>query len=123
MSTQPQPVRNDFETILAITQHYFDGLHTADIHKLADIFHPDVVLKAPGLRRTREQWLALVRSREVPKERGDHYAFKVLSIDIVNDQAMVKVECPLIDQFYIDYLGFLKEDGRWLIVSKMYTAI
>jgi len=34
---------------------------------------------------------------------------------------MVKVECPLFDCEYIDFLGLLKENQQWLIVSKMYV--
>jgi hypothetical protein len=40
---------------------------------------------------------------------------------VVKDQAMVKVHCPLFDFNYIDFLGLLKEDGNWQIVTKMYT--
>jgi len=36
---------------------------------------------------------------------------------------MVKLECPLFEYCYIDFLGLLKEDGRWKIVTKMYTDL
>jgi hypothetical protein len=38
--------------ILELVTRYFDGLHYADTEKLRAIFHPDVVLKAPDLRRS-----------------------------------------------------------------------
>lgn len=34
---------------------------------------------------------------------------------------MVKVACPLPHGNFTDYLGFLKEDGVWKIVNKMYA--
>jgi len=111
---------SEMQVIERIVTDYFDGLHQADVAKLRRIFHPDVVLKAPGLRRTMNEWLSAVASRPVPQEEGAAYRFKILSIEVIGEQAMVKVECPLFDYFYIDYLGLLREEGEWLIVSKMY---
>lgn len=122
MTTAPSKL-NDFDTITAIVQEYFDGLHNGDVLKLQSIFHHDAWLKAPGVRRSREQWLANVSNRPIPAQQGRSFEFKLLSIDVVKDQAMVKIECPLFDFNYIDFLGLLKEDGKWLIVSKMYTDI
>jgi len=116
-----QSEAKDFERIVALVNEYFDGLYEADVEKLKRIFHEDAYLKAPGLRRSRNQWLELVASRPIPKEVGEAYDFKILSVDVLGKQAMVKVECPLLGNFYVDFLGFLKESGRWLIVNKMYT--
>ena len=108
---------------MSLVQDYFDGLHHGDVKKLRAIFHPDAFLKAPGLRRSLEEWLDAVSSRPVPELQGLPYDYKLLAIEIIKDQAMVKLECPLFDHFYVDYLGFLKENGRWLIVNKMYTDL
>ena len=59
----------------------------------------------------------------MPAKQGLPYDFKIVSIEIIQDQAMVKLECPLFEHFYIDYLGLLKENGRWLIVNKMYVDL
>ena len=114
---------NEFESVNDIVQDYFDGLHYGDVAKLRAIFHADAFLKAPGSRRSLEQWLAAVASRQVPSQQGRPYEFKLLSIEVIKDQAMVKLECPLFEHFYIDFLGLLKEDGRWKIVTKMYTDL
>jgi len=114
---------NDFELVKAIVQNYFDGLHYGDVTKLRAIFHADAFLKAPGSRRSLEQWLAAVASRPVPAQQGRSYGFKLLSIEVIKDQAMVKLECPLFEHSYIDFLGLLKEDGCWKIVTKMYTDL
>jgi len=116
-----QVTHDDFTIITGIVNHYFDGLHHGDVTKLASIFHEDTWLKAPGIRRSLQQWLTDVDNRPTPKQQGRKYDFKLLSLDIVQDQAMVKISCPLFDFNYIDYLGLLKENGRWLIVNKMYT--
>ncbi len=111
----------DKVSITQILNDYFTGLHTGNVETLRAVFHEDVFLKAPGLRRNREDWLQAVASRPVPEAEGETFRFKLLTLDIVNDQAMAKVECPLFDRFYIDFLGLLKENGRWLIVNKMYA--
>jgi hypothetical protein len=113
----------EFESVTNLVQDYFDGLHYGNVSKLRAIFHPDAFLKAPGLRRSLEQWLDAVASRNVPDKQGLPYDFKLLSIEIIKDQAMVKLECPLFEHAYIDFLGLLKENGRWLIVNKMFTDL
>jgi hypothetical protein len=114
---------SDFDRVIKIVKDYFDGLHNADVKKLSSIFHDDVFLKSPGQRRSVNQWLEDVANREVPATLGHGYNYKITAIDVVDDQAMVKLECPLFSHQYIDYLGLLKEDNRWLIVSKMYTDV
>ena len=99
----------DFQQITEILQDYFDGLYEADVDKIRDVFHLDTVLKANGLRKTRDEWLDAVASRPVPKEHDFNYDFNVISIEIINDQAMVKANVPLMAGHYIDYLGCLKK--------------
>ncbi len=114
-------VLGDIDRITAIVQDYFDGLHSADLSKLERIFHPDATLKAPGLRRSLQEWLQFVGEREVPADLEAEFGYRILSLDIAGEQAMVKVLCPLLDRCYVDFLGLLKEDGHWLIVNKMYA--
>ena len=114
---------DDFAIITGIVNHYFDGLYHGDVAKLTSIFHVDTWLKSPGIRRSLQEWLTDVANRPTPKQQGRTYEFKLLSLDIVQDQAMVKIHCPLFDFNYIDYLGLLKENGQWLIVNKMYSDL
>ncbi|WP_250655217.1 nuclear transport factor 2 family protein [Alkalimarinus coralli] len=114
---------NDFASVIDVIRDYFDGLHHGDAAKLKAIFHPDAYLKAPGLRRSLDEWLEAVANRPVPVEQGRPYEFRLLSIEVIKDQAMVKLECPLFNHAYLDFLGLLKENGRWLIVNKMYTDL
>lgn len=114
---------SDFASISAILQHYFDGLHHGDVPKLQALFHADAWLKAPGVRRSLAQWLTDVATRTTPAQLNMPFDFKILSIDVVQDQAMAKIHCPLFDFNYIDFLGLLKEEGQWRIVTKMYTDL
>ena len=123
IQTTPRNTTTDLSAIEAILQGYFDGLYHGDVTKLTSIFHPDAWLKSPGVRRSLSQWLANVATRETPAELNKPFKFKILSIDVVQDQAMAKIHCPLFDFNYIDFLGLLKEEGKWKIVTKMYTDI
>lgn len=115
--------KEDFAVIMDLIERYFNGLHRADGAELQKIFHADCYLKAPGVRRSRDEWLTLVAQREVPEQRGDAYDYRIISIEVNNQQAMAKLAVPLLDVLYIDYLGLLKEHEQWLIVNKMYCQV
>ena len=121
LASQLQVHCQDLDCINQIIQQYFEGLHFADVTKLQAIFHPDTVLKAPNVRRTLNEWLSLVSKRDIPAVNGATFDYRVISIDVVNNQAMVKLLCPLLDNEYLDFIGLLKENGKWLIVNKMYA--
>ncbi len=123
IKTDLNSTASDFSVIWEIIHNYFEGLHYGDVAKLKAIFHPDVWLKAPGNRRSLKQWLTNVSSRPAPAQLNKPFSFKILAIDVVQDQAMAKIHCPLFDFNYIDFLGLLKEEGQWRIVTKMYTDI
>ena len=116
-------IETDFDRVTHVINQYCEGLYLGDAKLLEDIFHQDAWLKLPGKRRSLSTWLEDVRQRQTPKDLGQAYDFKILSVDLVQDQAMVKLECPLFDFHYIDFLGLLKEEGQWRIVNKMYTDI
>lgn len=112
---------SDLAQIERVVMDYFVGLHHADVTRLDRIFDSRAQLQAPGIRRSKQEWLALVASRAVPGDRGDAFAYRLLSIDLVGDQAVARVRCPLLGRDYIDFLGLLKEQGCWRIVNKMYA--
>ena len=101
---------------------YFDGLHHGDVALLRPLFHPDCILKMPGGRRSRAQWLDDVASRPIPYETGHPWNYRILSLELEGDQAMVKAKCPLPHGNFTDYLGLLNENGVWKIVNKMYAT-
>ncbi len=107
--------------IKAMVETYFAGLHYGDVSRLATLFEDDCVLKAPGLRRICQTWLADVSNRPIPDAIGHHWDYRIIWLELEGDQAMVKVNCPLPHGHFIDYLGFLKEEGAWKIVNKMYA--
>jgi hypothetical protein len=118
-----QATTADIAAVRALVERYFRGLYNGDAPALRELFSADAHLQAPGLRRSLEEWLSAVANRPVPQQQGAAYAFKIISVEVIKDQAMVKAECPLFEYFYVDFLGLLKEQGRWRIVNKMYTPL
>ena len=113
----------DYEAIQSLLTEYFDGLYEGDVAKLRRIFHDDAWLKGNNYRKSRDEWLEAVAARPVPKVEGMAYGFNIMSLEVIGDQAMAKVDVPLLAAHFIDFLGLLKEDGSWKIVNKMYTII
>ncbi|WP_299222546.1 nuclear transport factor 2 family protein [uncultured Aquimarina sp.] len=50
---------------------------------------------------------------------------KIVSIDVVNNAAMAKVEIdvPTRKRLYTDYMMLLKVEGKWKIIHKSYTHV
>lgn len=120
------PVTNhqsEYDDVIRVLSDYFDGLYDGDVEKLRDVFHDDAWLKGNGYRKTRDEWLDAVASRPIPRDEGMDYGFSIMSLEIVDDQAMAKVDTPLPAAHFIDFLGLLREDGRWRIVNKMFTTV
>jgi len=112
---------NDDAEIRAMVSAYFTGLHQGDAARLLNLFHDDCILKAPGLRRTLQKWISDVSSRPIPHSIGHPWNYQIIWIELEGDQAMVKLNCPLPHGHFVDYLGFLREEGSWKIVNKMYA--
>jgi hypothetical protein len=124
--TTPKPAasyQSDYEAIIGILNDYFDGLFEGDVEKLRSIFHADAWLKGNNYRKTLNEWLAAVANRPVPRDEEMEYNFNIQSLEIIGDQAMAKVDVPLLAAHFVDFLGLLKEDDHWKIVNKMYTII
>ncbi len=115
--------QSDYEDIIVLLNDYFDGLFEGDVEKLRSIFHDDAWLKGNNYRKSRDEWLEAVANRPVPRDERMEYNFNIQSLEVIGDQAMAKVDVPLLAAHFIDFLGLLKEDGQWKIVNKMYTII
>lgn len=113
---------SDLIEIARLINEYFEGLYNADAKQLREVFHPTANLQSQGLRLTRDEWLHCVVNRAIPSKINESYSYQIINIDILGEQAMVKVECPLLGNFYIDFLSLLKEQAQWRIVNKMYSS-
>jgi len=111
----------DLLEINQLINQYFQGLYHANVALLKQAFHPRAHLQSINLRLTRDEWLQRVATRTVPSEIQEKFSYRILTVEKLGEQAMVKVSCPLLGRSYLDFLSLLKEQGRWCIVNKMYA--
>jgi hypothetical protein len=108
-------------------ENYFTGFYEGDIDKLQQVFHSSAHLYAAIggtlADRDMEKVYEGVRGRESSASRGFDRFDRILSIDQSGpESAIAKVQIALGEQLYTDFLNMLKLDGRWQIISKVFTG-
>ncbi|MGX5858293.1 nuclear transport factor 2 family protein [Dyadobacter jiangsuensis] len=113
----------DYDAILAVAQTYVEGLKTGNVDLLKQTFHPDGIMAGfmPGGRlNTKLQFLF-----DFTEENGDAPKVKAhLSIlHKAETAAVVLVELEDLQggAGSTDYLSFLKIDGEWKALSKVFN--
>ena len=101
---------------------YVLAMSVADEEGLRAAFHPSA--SVIGNYQGAVEWLTVdayiheVLSAGLPPNNSPHWS--VVSIDVTNDAAVVKLEDEFGSMKFTDYLSLLKITGRWKIVSKLY---
>jgi hypothetical protein len=112
--------------LAAAVQCYFDILHECDLDKFDRLFHPACHLFAvvDGV----EQVLSLSAYRDVlakrasPKSTGQPREVSVIASFVLSESiAMVRVRVRLGDKVYQDHLNFVRTEGNWKLVAKLYV--
>jgi hypothetical protein len=113
--------------VLEVLERYFGGIYSGDVAQLGSTFHPRAILggevKGQPYYKTVEEYLDAVRNRKSPKELGEPFAMKVISVEVQGSIALAKAHCPMLGFNYFDYLSFVLLEGRWVIVSKVFTHL
>ncbi len=123
MNTTTTSNPTDFEAVTELLNSYFQGLYDGDVDSLREVFHDDAWLKGYGYRKTRDEWLEVVANRAIPRDEGMDWNFRILSLDIVDDQAMAKLDVPMLTARSVDFLSLLKESDEWKVVNKLFTFV
>ena len=115
----------DEAAIRQTVQYYFDGGKNRDSLTLRKAFHPEarmlfaregkLVVVPIG------EYITRVGSESLRPGEVDSTERKVVSVDVVGDAAVAKLELKRPNAVLIDYMSLLKVDGRWLIVNKIFT--
>lgn len=115
----------DEAAIRQTVQYYFDGGKNRDSLTLRKAFHPEarmlfardgeLVLVPIG------EYITRVGSERLKPGEVDSTERKVVSVDVVGDAAVAKLELKRPSALLTDYMSLLKVDGRWLIVNKIFT--
>jgi Putative lumazine-binding len=115
----------DEAAIRQTVQYYFDGGKNRDSLTLRKAFHPEarmlfaregkLVVVPIG------EYITRVGSESLKPGEVDSTERKVVSVDVVGDAAVAKLELKRPNAVLTDYMSLLKVDGRWLIVNKIFS--
>jgi hypothetical protein len=117
----------DIRALLAMAQVYFDAAYEMDAEKFAAIFHPSSsVTKVDDDGNVSvtpiETWLTRVRNMKAPKQQGAVRHDQILSVDVVREMALVKLNLRVPPRRFTDMLSCLKVNGTWKIAQKVMTT-
>jgi len=117
----------DIRALVTIAQAYFDAAYEMDADAFASIFHLSGSVTKVGEDGNVNvtpvaTWLAAVRSMQAPKQLGLARHDEIVSIDVVRDLALLKLNLQIPPRYFTDMLSCLKVDGTWKIVQKVMTV-
>ena len=104
---------------------YFDGLYHSDVVRLSHVFHSRAIYvcatESPLTHKTMAEYFEIVAAREAPASRGEARRDEIVGIDIAGENtAFVKAHCAIGPKYFTDYLTFIRDEGRWQIISKVF---
>lgn len=104
---------------------YFDGLYDSNAGQLGRVFHEQAVYACAsegGLTHlTMEAYLPMVANRASPASRGEGRRDRILSIEFAGPvTALARVECAIGEKRFTDLLSFVRLDGQWRIIAKVF---
>jgi hypothetical protein len=118
-------IDDDYALLTNALGDYFDGWYEADVEKLRRVFHPacrlQCVINDAHDDDDMDKVYAGVRNRQSPASRGEVRHDRILSIAIPGPTwALAQVQLSIGPKLFTDFLSFLKIEGRWQIVSKVF---
>ena len=116
---------SDVSVIERLAETYFDALYLGDAERFASVFHPDARLYCNHdneyVSMGVEEYLALVRGRENPVDRGDRRDDRILAIiQETPTTAVLRTRELFLPKRFTDELTLVKIDGQWKIVAKVW---
>ena len=115
----------DEAAIRQTVQYYFDGGKNRDSLTLRKAFHPEARMlfarEGKLVAVPIGEYITRVGSESLKPGEVDSTERKVVSVDVVGDAAVAKLELKRPNAVLTDYMSLLKVEGRWLIVNKIFT--
>ena len=124
-----QPDTSSIDTgLIKLLDDYFEVIHAQDLNLFDQVFHKDCTLySAQGgelVLRPYQVYRDQVANRQSPKELGNPRADQILEIDQISDtMAWAKVQLQMFGGIMQDYLNFVKFDGKWWLIAKLYEKV
>ena len=99
----------DLDKITQTVQYYFDGTYHSDTETLKKAFDPDAFLhgyfEGQLVHLPFNVWLKQIEGRSAPSKNGEAYDMKIVSVDITDNIAQVKVFDLYLGKYFTDYLS------------------
>jgi hypothetical protein len=118
---------NDHLAVLEAVSAYCKGVFTGDVDLLKSVFHPKAALfaevRGEPYYKPFDDYLGVVANRKSPQALGEPFLMKPVSVEVTHHIAFARVHCPMLGYNYTDYLSFVREGGRWVIVNKLFTDV
>jgi hypothetical protein len=117
----------DVNEIKKVIQAYFDTGYASDGAGMSEVFHDAAHLYSRGEDGSLIDWnkdffIKLVGSG-APDPGYPRYD-EILSIDFTGENtAVARVKVRVQDTIYTDILCFIYLDGKWRIISKVFTGV
>lgn len=110
--------------VRAVVERYLHGIKYNNVQDFEAAFWPDARLmfvKKDGSigQLTQPQWYAGFASVAGKEEE---VTLEILSVDVTDNAASVKVSETYPKSVYVNYLNLLRLGGEWRIVNKIYTS-
>lgn len=111
----------------ALEQYYFKGIFEGNTALLKEVFFKEALLfgdiKGVPYYKTAVQYIEGVGGRVSPEKAGAPFHPEIISIDVINSIAAVKLNVKMYDYNYYNFITFHKINGKWLIVNKTLTDV
>jgi len=113
------------EELQSVISDYFDALYHCDTELLEKVFHDKAVYatadETPLLHRTMAEYVPVVAARQSPASRGEPRKDAIDEIQFAgSNTAFARVRCSIGDKDFTDFLTFVREDGNWKIMAKIF---
>jgi len=124
-----QPDTSSIDTgLVKLLDDYFEVIHAQDLELFDRVFHERCTLySAQGTElvlRPFDVYRDQVANRQSPKDLGNPRDDQILEIDQISDtMAWAKVQLQMFGGVMQDYLNFVKIDGKWWIIAKLYEKV
>ncbi|NOR60966.1 MAG: hypothetical protein GQ535_00535 [Rhodobacteraceae bacterium] len=116
---------NKTKELLCAVNMYLDAIYFCDVEKLDAVFHAGASLfdadDGKIIVDPIASFRADVASRPSPAGRGQKRVEEILSVDWLSPiSATVKLRLQAHENVFVDHLAFVKGEGEWKIVSKVW---
>jgi hypothetical protein len=118
--------KQSVEDVVCVMEAYFDGLYHADPSRLAGVFHGDAryVNAADGdyMNHSIPDYFTIVDKRTPPADNNEVRRDEIVSIEFGGtNMAFVKATMTMLGRDYLDFLTLIRDEGRWQIISKVFS--